>query len=911
MRKQWYLWVVAAVLILAAPAFGSGQDLHVSRLDTLGLQADLLERVGAVLPSKAGDTFLQLRNGMTVLIRETRSSPVVSCQVLVRSGSIDEGEHFFGGLSHYLEHVVVGGSTRSFSEAEAREILRGMGGATNAYTSYDRTVYFINTTAAHYREALRLLVSYVSEALLPPGEVSREKAVIQQEYKLGETDAGRQLWRLFMETAYRKHPVRHPVIGYEDVFVTVSRDDLVDYYRKRYAPQNLVLAVVGDVDTAEAVKRVLELTRNMVRTFAPPMVAEEEPPQVAPRWVEKSFPPARLTTMMVGVHTVPLIHPDLYPLDVLAIILGKGRTSRLYTQLKDRQQLVLSADAFSWTPAYAPGIFGFSLSLEQEKIAPTMAALWQEVEALQDRLVASGELEKAKRQIIAEHIHSKESMAEMASSLAGSFVDTGDPYFDSYYVEKIQAVTREDVRRVARFYLKREVSTVAMLSPPRAEAREARTVGTEGTVAVRKVTLENGLQLLLKRNGALPLVEFRLYGLGGQYVEPEALPGISSFTMGLLTKGTERRTKRQIAEAIEQLGGSLASGSGRNTYYVSLSVLKEDVEKGLDLLADVVMNPGFPPGEIEKQREDTLLAIRRLDENWEQEVERSFRRAFYRNHPYGGDIIGTEESVRHLSRDEIKAFYQGTVMPGSAVLAVFGDIDLDTMGPKIFRTLGKWRTGQPPLKGTGRPVEPLTEDMKIQQKTDKVSAGILLGTNGMAVTDPERPTLDVIDAVLSGITYPSGWLHEALRGGDRSLVYVIHAFPVPGLDSGHFEIVTQTTMSNYEQVVRIILNRIEKIQQEPLQAGELEAAKNMCITMHEMGLETTAAQANSAALNEVLGLGYDWDRRYPEQIRKVQAEDVLRVARKLFRHHLLVSALPEHPVEAVIPPEEQRRMHVK
>ncbi|HYA03153.1 MAG TPA: pitrilysin family protein, partial [Syntrophobacteria bacterium] len=388
-------------------------------------------------------------------------------------------------------------------------------------------------------------------------------------------------------------------------------------------------------------------------------------------------------------------------------------------------------------------------------------------------------------------------------------------------------------------------------------------------------------------------------------------PGISSFTMGLLTKGTERRTKRQIAEAIEQLGGSLASGSGRNTYYVSLSVLKEDVDRGLDLLADVVMNPGFPLDEIEQQRQDTLLAIRRLDENWEQEVERPFRRAFYRNHPYGRDVIGTEESVRHLNRDEIKAFYQGTVVPGNTVLAVFGDIDLDTMAPKISRTLGKWRTGKPPLKSTAKPVEPLTEDRKIQQKTDKVSAGIFLGTNGMAIADPERPTLDVIDAVLSGITYPSGWLHEALRGGDRSLVYVIHAFPSSGLDSGHFGIVTQTTMSNYERVVRIILDKIEKIQQEPLQAGELEAAKNMCITMHEMGLETTAAQANSAALNEVLGLGYDWDRRYPEQIRKVQAEDVLRAARKLFRHHLLVSAIPEHPVEAVIPPEQQGRMHVK
>jgi len=169
----------------------------------------------------------------------------------------------------------------------------------------------------------------------------------------------------------------------------------------------------------------------------------------------------------------------------------------------------------------------------------------------------------------------------------------------------------------------------------------------------------------------------------------------------------------------------------------------------------------------------------------------------------------------------------------------------------------------------------------------------------------------VIDAVLSGIGYPSGRLHEALRGGDRSLVYAIHGFPAYGLDRGHFGIVTQTTMSNYQEVIRIILDQLQKIQQQPLEPAELEAAKSMCITMHEMGLETSGAQAASAALNEALGLGYDWDRRYPEWIRNVKADDVLRLARKLFQHHLLVSAIPERPVEAVIPPAQQERMHVK
>jgi zinc protease len=181
----------------------------------------------------------------------------------------------------------------------------------------------------------------------------------------------------------------------------------------------------------------------------------------------------------------------------------------------------------------------------------------------------------------------------------------------------------------------------------------------------------------------------------------------------------------------------------------------------------------------------------------------------------------------------------------------------------------------------------------------------------MTVKDPDRPIMDVIDAVLSGIGYPSGWLHDALRGGDRSLVYVIHAFPNSGIDGGHFGVLTQTTMANYQSVVDIILEKLARIQRQPLTAEELKGAKDMVVTMHEMSLETDGAQAQSAAVNEVLGLGYDWDARYPELIGKVTAEDVLRVARELFRHHLLVSAIPENPVEAIIPSEQKQGMHAK
>lgn len=911
MSTRVYILLVVVILSFGVPGFAQTEPLHIPDLDSLALPETLVGRVSNVLPSKPGDTFVQLRNGMTVLIRENHTSRVVSTQILVKTGSIYEDKYFFGGLSHYLEHVVSGGSTRSFTEAEAQRTLKSLGGASNAYTSYDQTAYFINTTGEHYREALKLLFSYVSESLLDPAEVVREKAVIQQEFKLGETNPRRQLWQLFARTAYLKHPIRHPVIGYEDVFVTISRDDLLDYYRKRYTPQNMVVTIVGDVQAAEALKAVLELSNKMMRTFNPPVVIEKEPIQTTARWAERFFPPARLTTMMIGFHTVPLNHPDLYPLDLMAIILGQGRSSRLYLDLKDKKGLVLSVSASSWTPSYAPGLFSFSFSLDRDKVKPTLAATWEEVARIKKNLVKKNELEKAKRQVIADFTFSKQSASGMASSLASSFAATGDPYFDSLYVERIKGVSREDIRRVAQTYLRRQASTVAILSPPRSQTKEAEEElrGTAGKI--RKVTLDNGLTVLMKRNPAVPIVNFQVFGLGGQRFEPENLRGIGSFTMELVTKGTQSRSKREIAETIEKLGGSLDAGSGRNTYYASLDVLKDDAEIGLELLADVLQNPRFSEEEIEKQRKDTLLAIRRLDESWQNEVARVFRQHYYGQHPYGNDIIGTKETIRGVSRGDIMNFFQQTVMPNNAVLAVFGDIDPEAMAEKVKSAFGKWRPGKVVAPVIPKAVALLTATEQVRKKTEKVSAAIYLGTNGMTLKDPERPTLDVIDAVLSGISYPSGWLQEALRGGDRSLVYVVHAFPSSGIDGGHFGIITQTTMANYEKVVAIILEKLEKIKQKPLEPEELAAAKDMIITMHEMSLETNGAQARSAAVNEVLGLGYDWDARYPELVEQVSAEDVFTVARRLFQHHLLVSAIPEKPVEAIIPPEQRQRMHAQ
>ena len=696
----WILWAFVSLPVcfsLPSLSWAAGPDVEIPFVAPEHLHA-----VERVFPSKPSDLFVQFRNGLTVLIREVHSSKVVSTQVLVRTGSIHEDRYLNGGLSHYLEHIVSGGTTKRFSEEAGKQMLRAMGGASNAYTSYDRTVYFINTTASYYKQALSLLIAYVTECTIDAQEFVREREVIQQEMRLGENNPGRQLWQIFMKTAYQVHPIRHPIIGYEKVFVDISRDQLVDYYKSRYTPQNLVISVVGDVDSQEALGEVIRLFKDVTRTFQKPVYVPTEPPQVGPRYVEKRLATARLTSMHVGFPSILLTHTDLYPLDVLAIILGRGRTSRLYQRLKDRDGLVLSVDTFNWTPSFARGLFVVTMDLEKTNRKKAMEALWDEIEDVQRRPVTKRELSKAKKRVTSDHIFGNQSADDMASSLMTSYTATGDPYFDERYVSEIQMVTREDVLRVARNYLKRDRTTVALISPPGkpGSEKEGETAPIPAKTGVVKRVLPNGMVLLTKQNRSIPIVSLQLFGKGGLRFEPRDKPGLSQFAFSLLTKGTKKRSKTEIAQAMEEIGGRIASGSGRNTFFVSVSVLKDDFKKGLEILADVVTHPSFPNEEIEKQRKDTLLALRRADESWQREVERLFLESYYRGHPYGNDVLGTELSVKAFTREHILSFYQRLAVGGNTVLAVFGDIDEENIENAVvtaFHDLGKGQVDAPDL----------------------------------------------------------------------------------------------------------------------------------------------------------------------------------------------------------------------
>ncbi len=250
-------------------------------------------------------------------------------------------------------------------------------------------------------------------------------------------------------------------------------------------------------------------------------------------------------------------------------------------------------------------------------------------------------------------------------------------------------------------------------------------------------------------------------------------------------------------------------------------------------------------------------------------------------------------------------------MPNNAVIAIFGDVDRERVLKAAMKYFGDWKKGALPKIYLPDETSPLKKSDTFRKKNEKVSASIFLGTNGTTIYSDDRPVLDVIDAVISGIGYPSGWLQESLRGGEQNLVYVVHAFPFCGINAGYFGIMCQTTVKNLERVLQIINQQLDKISLKPISEEELERGKDMVITMYEMGLETNEDQAQNTALNEVLGLGYNYGEVYKKEVKKVTVSEILRVAKKYFQNRLTVMTIPKNPVNTIIPPTKKVRRDIQ
>lgn len=404
-----------------------------------------------------------LDNGLKVLLLEDHKSPAVTFQMWYRVGSRNERDGK-SGLSHFLEHMMFKG-TPTVKPEEYSRIIAQNGGRSNAFTSGDVTVYFAIMSRDKIATEIDLEADRMAHALLGEHDFEPEKQVIQEERRLRtEDNPASALNEVTSAVAYMVHPYRRPVVGWMEDIENLTRQDLVDYYKLYYVPNNAYIVVTGDFSTNEILPRIKAAFDKIPRGAEPPKVRAEELPQQGERRIILRKE-AELPFILMFYHAPNLKKPDSFALDLLSTVLAGGRSSRLYHELVYQKRFARSIDADYNGLSIDPGGFTVTAQLMPGK---EPADIECEIDAVLDKvkseLVSERELQKAKNQIESTFIFAQDSVFGQAMKI-GSYEAVGGWRWMDSYLDGIRKVTREDIRRVAKQYLDRDRRTVGILVP--------------------------------------------------------------------------------------------------------------------------------------------------------------------------------------------------------------------------------------------------------------------------------------------------------------------------------------------------------------------------------------------------------------------------------------------------------------
>ena len=876
-------WFGVAALVLSAWVAGGCRLAGEERPEAA------VAAVESVRPAR--ERIERLPNGLEVIVRERLLGGVAAFRVYVGAGSLNEGEYAGSGISHLLEHVVSGGSTQERTEAAAREALEAIGAQTNAHTSKQFVCYHGQAEAGRIGELIDIISDYVMNSRVDAKEFAREFEVVQRELERAEASPDNVLWRLADENFFLAHPARYPVIGYLDALRRLTREDLAAFYQRAVRPDNAVAVAVGDFDADQVFEEIRSALGGWERRSAAPVVLGPREPQVAPRRAEQEMDVASVRAIL-EFPTVQLTHPDLYPLDILAFVLGEGRASRLVADLRERCGLVQEIACFSYTPAgYDGGRFGVLWQAEPEKAeAARTAALEHLARAAREGITAE-ELARAKRQKASEYVFSLQACETIAADLGTSALLVGDPHFSDRYVRNIQGVTLEEVKRVAAKYLRPEVLCEAVVRPKEKTPAEGEKPAAPAVVSERPEiisrVLANGVRLLLCPIPDCPTVSIQMGLRGGLSIESEKNAGISHFMSRMLLKGTSRHTASEIASATDAMGADLTASSGRNAIYLSARCLAEDFEKTFDLASASMLEPTFPPEEVELMRGQLLAELAQMEDTPHGEAALFFQRCFFTDSPYRFPVQGSAEVVAALGREDLAGWHKRFVVGNNLVVAVFGGMDLVKAANYVARQVESL-PANPNLKFPADVAPRKTAGREVYIKPSEKGAAVVYvaypGTDIYNVRD--RFPMDVLDTVVSGYQMPSGWLHEELRG--KGLVYEVHAYAMTGLLPGCFAAYAVCQPEKAAEVARTIESAMKRAASHRFEEKELAPARATVVTAKELGRETVDGWAFEAAVDEALGLGAEFAREEIERVRAVTPEEVQRVAGEYLKDPVIV-----------------------
>jgi len=763
------------------------------------------------------------------------------------------------------------------------------GGDMNAYTSLGNTVYYIDILSEASEKGIDILCDVVSAPNFPEDAFANEKEVILRERAMSSDNPERKLSERLWLDMFMSHPTRHPIIGYQDKIKTVDKAMMLDYYRKRYSPERTFFVISGDIDADKAFKLIRERLSGWSRGQISEPPLQSEPEQVCIRKSVCHFedPLARLA---IGWHIPDASHEDVPALDVLASILGSDKSSRLISRLQDERHLAINIDAFSYTP-YFSGVFGISATTSPDKIDELKSAIFAEVGKLtSDDKIKDDELARIVLQISTSYCRTMRSNANITRMIGNSVMTYGTTEYINKYIEQVSALKPEDIIRVAGKYLTMKNCTVVeQLPTSKEEAARPKSAEAMAQEVPEIMTLKAGQKIIFFKDTKLPLVDICLILPGGVIRENKDNAGITRLMSVMLTSGTKSYDEKALARLIDDNAVELHITGGNNSVAVSLNCHKNSLVPALKALKSILSEPTFPEEQFAREKENTLKMLESRKLAPQNSAEDKVCELLYKTHPYSHPAAGLEESVRKLTRDQVKDFYfKKCLLPDKAVFGVAGDFDKEQILKELNGIIDSipWNS-----KGKDElPARPIFPDKKTvdKVKVPREQAVVLLSFPICDNTNDDRFELNVLSKILNG---QSSRLFKSVRE-ESGLAYYTGISTFLGIHDGFMSFYAGTRPDAADKVVSLLdKERVLLLKGKSVTDDEFESAKaRIREDLAEQKLDKHSLIFNSA-LDEYYGNGYMSPWTNEKKIMSLTREQLNAVIKKYFDTEAFVTVI--------------------
>ena len=853
----------------------------------------------------------KLKNGLEVILSEDHRLPLVAVNLWYHVGPMYE-KPGRTGFAHLFEHMMFQGSKNVGEKAHIKYLEAAGASDINGTTDFDRTNYYETLPSNQLELALWLesdRMGFLLETLDGP-KLANQRDVVRNERRQSTENTPYGLPEEAMVQALypAPHPYHGVVIGSHADIEAAKLDDVREFFRQYYTPNNASIAIVGDFDPAKA--------KQMVEKYFGPIPSG---PPVPP--VDVKTQPIRHEVRLTVTDEVEL--PRVYMLwitppyfaagdadaDMVAHVLGGGKSSRLYKKLVYELQIAQDVDTQRY-PLKLGSMFYIQATCKPAVTpAELETAINQELTGLRKNGPTGPEVEQARNSIQSALVFRLERMGGVANLLNQYNLFLGDPGKLDWDLARYDAVTAESMKkfadtslgdqsRVVLYAVKgkkviddppqnkepEKASSVASLNIPGQEWRK--TAPAPGPVSKlslpvpKQLTLSNGLTVLLTEQHNLPIVAARVVVLGGNGDNPANNPGLAGFTARMLTEGTKSRSALKIADDLAQIGAKIESDSDPDNSAVSSEVLKRNVRSDLDVVSDVVLHPAFDGKDIERVRSERATLLLQTSDDPFALSRRVSQRLLYGDHDYGYLPLGTEASIKNTTRDELEEFWKKDYVPANTALVLAGDLTEAEARSLAENYFGAW-------KNTGKrsPVPQVTANpsrsIYLVDRPGSAQTTLRAVTLGAPRSTPEYAALEVANNALGGLFASRINMNLRERNG---YTYGASSYFNYRRGSGPFYVVTSVRTDSTVDALREMMKEIEGMQTVPLTPGEMSLSKDAAARSLAGNFETMPRTVDTTSELFTFELPLDFYDELPAQVEAVTTQDVERVARQYFVH---------------------------